>query len=87
MAPTGYCGNSRLPLRLTIAILMSDIGTEWTLNASLTTSSGLSDLSQCRTPDRSAGAISPRIEGKMERSRLARGLAFGSSTGFAAARE
>lgn len=42
----------QLPLGLTIATLMSDIGTEWTPSELLPTSSTLSASSQRRTPDR-----------------------------------
>jgi hypothetical protein len=42
------------PLRLTIATLMLDIETEWTLNASLTTSSSYRKCSKRRTLDHSA---------------------------------
>jgi hypothetical protein len=38
-----------MPLRLTIAMLMSDIGTEWTLNRALLKSSDWSASSQRRT--------------------------------------
>jgi hypothetical protein len=38
--------------RLTIAVLMLDIETEWTLNASLTTSSSYRKCSKRRTSDR-----------------------------------
>jgi hypothetical protein len=48
-------------------------------------SSALSASSSCRTPDRPAGATSRlRIEDTTKCSRIARGFAFGSSTGFAA---
>ena len=74
--------------RLTIGPSVLDIGTVWTPSKPLPTSSALSESSQCRTPDRSAGATSRlRIGGTTKGSRIARGFVFGSSTGFAAARE
>jgi hypothetical protein len=74
-----------MPLRLTNATLMLDIETEWTLNASLTTSSSYRKCSKRRILGHSAQATSlRRIEGMTKCSRIARGSGFGSSTGSAA---
>jgi hypothetical protein len=68
-----------MPLRLTIATLMSDIETEWTLNASLTRLSGYKKCSKRRIVGHSAQATSlRRIEGTMKCSRTALGFGFGS---------
>ena len=65
--------------RLTIAVLVLDIETEWTLNASLTTSSSYRRCSKRRTLDHSAQATSLLpIEGTMKCSRTA--LGFDSGT-------
>jgi len=57
-------GTSLMPSRLTVAVLMLDIETEWTLNASLTTSSSYRKCSKRRTLDQSAQATSLlQIEG------------------------
>jgi len=67
-----------LPLRLTIATLMSDIETEWTLNASLTRLSSYRKCSKRRILGHSAQATSLlQIEGTTKRSHIARGFAFG----------
>ena len=65
-AAVGNDGTARLPfagavpgIRLTVAVLMLDIETEWTLNASLTTSSSCRKCSKRRTFDRSAQVTSP----------------------------
>jgi hypothetical protein len=74
-----------MPSRLTIATFMLDIETEWTLNASLTTSSSYRKCSKPRILGHSAQATSlPPIEDTMKCSRTARGFAFGSISGFAA---
>jgi hypothetical protein len=71
-------------LRLTIATLMLDIETEWTLNASSTIFSSYRKCSKRRISGRSAQATSPLpIEGTTKCSRIARGFVCGSSTGFA----
>src|ERR1700691_2806284 len=68
-----------VPLRLTIATVMLDIGTEWTLNASLTRLSRYRRCSKRRISGHSAQATSRlRIEGTMKCLRIARGFAFGS---------
>ena len=75
-------------LRLTVAVLMLDIETEWTLNALLTTSSSYRKCSKRRTLDHSAQAISLQlIEGTTKCSRIARGFSFGSGMEFVAVRE
>ena len=72
-------------LRLTIAILMSDIDGEWTLNASLTRLSSYRKCLRRRTLDHSAQPTSLlQIEGTTRCSHTARGFDFGSSSGFAA---
>jgi hypothetical protein len=43
---------SLMPSRLTVAVLLLDIETEWTLNALLTTSSSYRKCSKRRTLDR-----------------------------------
>jgi hypothetical protein len=48
----------QVPLRLTTAMLMSDIGTEWTLNASLTRLSSYRKCSKRRILGHSAQATS-----------------------------
>ena len=59
---------SLTPSRLTVAVLMLDIETEWTLNALLTTSSSYRKCSKRRTLDHSAQAISLlQIEGATRR--------------------
>src|ERR1700730_17880941 len=74
-----------IPLRLTIAVLMLDIETEWMLNALLTTSSSYRKCSKRRTLDHSAQATSLlRIAGTTKCSRIARGFGSGSISGFAA---
>ena len=74
-----------MPPRLTIATLMSDIETEWTLNASLTRMSSYRKCSRHRTLGHSAQATSLLpIAGTTKCSRTARGFAFGSSSGFVA---
>jgi len=74
-----------MPLRLTIAMLMSDIGTKWTLNASLTTLSSYRRCSKRRILDHSAQATSLLpIEGTTKCSLTVRGFGFGSISGFAA---
>ena len=57
MAPTGHCGNAQMPLALSIATLMLDIGTEWTPSRLLPKSNAWSASSRCRTFDRWARAI------------------------------
>jgi hypothetical protein len=75
----------QVPLRLTIASPMSDIETEWTLNASLTRFSSYRKCSKRRISGHSAQATSLLpIEGTTKCSRIARGFAFGSGTGSAA---
>jgi len=75
-----------MPSRLTVAVLMLDIETEWTLNASLTTSSSYRKCSKRRTLDHSAPATSRlQIEGTMRRSRPARGFDCGSGMASVAA--
>jgi len=65
--------------RLTNATLMSDIGTEWTLNASSTIFSSYRKCSKRRILGRSAQATSLlRIDGMTKCSRIAHGSAFGS---------
>jgi hypothetical protein len=72
-------------LRLTIAMLTLDIGTEPTLNASLTRLSSYRKCSKRRILGHSAQATSLLpIGGTTKCSRIALGLGFGSSTGFAA---
>jgi hypothetical protein len=74
-----------MPPRLTNATLMLDIETEWTLNASLTTSSSYRKCSKRRILGHSAQATSLlQIEGTMKCSRTARGFGCGSSSEFAA---
>jgi hypothetical protein len=59
---------SLMPSRLTVAVLMLDIETEWTLNALLTTSSSYRKCSKRRTLDHSAQATSLlQIEGTTRR--------------------
>jgi len=85
MAPTGHCGHAQIPLGLTIATFMLDIGTEWTPNRLLPKSNALSASSRCRTLDRWARAILRlRIEGTTKCSRKVRGFAFGSGMASAA---
>ena len=75
------------PFRLTVAVLMLDIETEWTLNASLRTSSSYRKCSKRRTLDHSAQAISRlQIEGTMKRWRIALGLNSGTGQRRAAGR-
>ena len=75
----------QMPLRLTIATLMLDIETEWTLNAPSTTSSSYKKCSTRRILDHSAQATSPLpIDGTTKCSRIARGSASGNSTEFVA---
>ena len=75
----------RMPLRLTIATVMLDIGTEWTLNASLTRLSSYRKCSKHLIFGRSAQATSGlRIEGTMKCSRIARGFGYGKVMEFAA---
>ena len=79
------CRSVEMPLRLTNATLMSDIETEWTLNAPLTRFSSYRKCSKRRILGHSAQATSlPPIEGTTKCSRIARGFGCGSSTGFAA---
>jgi len=57
-----------MPYRLTVAVLMLDIETEWTLNALLTTSSSYRKCSKRRILDHSAQATSLlQIEGTTRR--------------------
>jgi len=74
-----------MPLGLTIATLMLDIGTEWTLNASLTRLSSYRKCSKRRILDHSAQAtfLLP-IEDTTRCSRTAHGFGFGRTLGFAA---
>jgi len=73
------------PCRLTNATLMSDIEMEWTLNASLTTSSSYRKCSKRRILGHSAQATSLLpIEGTTKCSRTALGFGSGSVMGFAA---
>jgi hypothetical protein len=89
LTPAGW-GRSRrqdtqMPLRLTIATLMSHIETEWTLNASLTRLNSYGKCSKRRILGHSAQATSlPPIEGTTKCSRTALGFVFGSISGFAA---
>jgi hypothetical protein len=81
----GHYGNAQMPLRLTNATLMLDIGTEWTLNASLTRLSSYRKCSRRRILGHSAQATSLLpIEGMTKCSRIARGFGSGNSMGFAA---
>jgi hypothetical protein len=74
-----------MPLRLTNATLMSDIETEWTLNASLTILSSYGKCSKRRILGHSAQATSLLpIKGTTKCSRIARGFGYGSSSEFAA---
>ena len=69
--------------RLTVAVLMLDIETEWMLNASLTTSSSYRKCSKRRTLDHSAQATSLlQIEGTTRCSHIARGFSFGRRYGI-----
>jgi hypothetical protein len=71
---------SLMPSRLTVAVFLLDIETEWTLNALLTTSSSYRKCSKRRTLDHSAQATSLlRIEGTTKCSHIARGFSFGSA--------
>src|SRR5580692_10913422 len=73
------CRSVEMPLRLTIATLMSDIETEWTLNASLTRFSSYRKCSKRWISDHSAQATSLMpIEGTTKCSRIARGSGFGN---------
>ena len=77
---------SLMPSRLTVAVLMLDIETEWTLNALLTTSSSYRKCSKRRTLDHSAQATSRmRIVGMMKSKLTARG--FGCGRGMASVAE
>src|SRR6201993_4179246 len=68
-----------LASRLTVAGLMLDIETEWTLNASLTTSSSYRKCSKRRILGHSAQVTSLLpIDGTTKCSRIARGFGFGS---------
>ena len=72
-------------LRLTIALPMLDIGTKWTLNASLTRLSSYRKCSKRRILGHSAQATSPRpIAGTMSCLPIARGFSFGNGMGSAA---
>jgi hypothetical protein len=85
IAPTGHCGHAQVPLGLTVAILMLDIGTEWTPSRLSPKSNALSASSRCRTLDRWARAILRlRIEGTTKCSRKVHGFAFGSGMASAA---
>ncbi len=85
MAPLGHCGNARIPLRLTTTPPMLDIGTEWTLSASLVRLSSYRKCSKQRIPGHSAQPTSVLpIAGTTKCSHIVRGFASGSSTGFAA---
>jgi hypothetical protein len=76
---------SLMPYRLTVAVLMLDIETEWTLNTSLTTSSSYRKCSKRRTLDHSAQATSRlRIEDTTKCWRIALGLSSGNITASAA---
>src|SRR5258708_20539085 len=75
----GVGAQLQVPLRLTIAFLMLDIGREWTLNASLTRLSSYRKCSKRRILGHSAQATSRlRIEDTTKCSRIARGFGFGS---------
>ena len=75
----------RCHFRLTIATLMSDIGKEWTLNASSTTLSSYRKCSKRPISGRSAQAtFQLRIDGTTKCSRIVRGFGFGGISGFAA---
>ena len=77
---------SLMPSRLTVAVLMLDIETGWTLNALLTTSSSYRKCSKRRTLDHSAQATSRlQIEVTMRSSPTARG--FGSGNAMASVAE
>ena len=70
---------------LTIATLMLDIGTEWTLNASLTRLSSYRKCSKRRILGHSAQATPRlRIDGMTKCSRIALGFGFGNILGFVA---
>ena len=74
----------RMPLRLTIAPHMLDIGSKSTLNASLTRLSSYRKCSKRRILGHSAQATYRlRIEGTTKCSPIVRGFAFGSVTEFA----
>jgi hypothetical protein len=86
LTPAGWRRHDmQMPLRLTIAMLMLDIETAWTLNALLTRSSRYRKCSKRRISGHSAQATSRlRIEGTTKCSRIVRGFNFGNDTGFAA---
>jgi hypothetical protein len=74
----------RIPLGLTIATLMLDIGTEWTASRPLPKSSRLCASSRF-PPDLCARTASRlRIEDAIKCSRIAHGFGFASGTEFAA---
>src|ERR1700756_4524025 len=74
-----------MPFRLTVAVLMLDIVTEWTLNALLTTSSSYRKCSKRRILDHSAQATSLLpIGGTTSCSRIARGSGCGSILAYVA---
>src|ERR1035438_6038024 len=74
-----------VPLRLTIATLMLDIETEWTLNASLTRLSSYRKCLKRRILGHSAQATSLLpIAGTTKCSRIARGFSFGNGMGSVA---
>jgi hypothetical protein len=76
---------SLMPSRLTVAVLMLDIETEWMLNALLTTSSSYRKCSKRRISGHSAQATSLLpIEGTTKCSRIARGFGCGRILGSAA---
>lgn len=73
-----------LPVRLTTAMLMSNIETEWMPIRLLPKSSVLSASSTCGTPGRWARATSQlRIEDMTKCSSRVHGLGSGNNTGFA----
>jgi hypothetical protein len=68
-----------MPSRLTVAVLLLDIETEWTLNALLTTSSSYRKCSKRLTLDHSTQARSLLpIDGTTKCSHIARGFGFGN---------
>jgi hypothetical protein len=76
----------RMPLRLTIATVMLDIGTEWTLNASLTRFSSYRRCSKHRILGHSAQVTFwLRIGGTMKSKPAVRG--FGCGSGMASVAE
>jgi hypothetical protein len=88
--PTGDVVNRshglwRCSFRLTVAVLMLDIETEWTLNASSTRLSSYEKCSKRRILGHSAQTTSLlQIDGTTRYSRIARGFGCGRGMAFAA---